>query len=248
MPISPKTPSALLRSLGPDESAMEAKLRVSAREAEQRWPLFRALAPTKAEAPAPMSDTDKQAWEQAASPAAATRKPLLTRPGLSSKLSAGLERFAAAPLTPKKAAKSVKDTPPTDKEVHVASAVRASTKAQATPSQPADHPQSSGLFASAQPDVPRKTLFAPPPPTIAPTPTKGSLFANKTSQPTTQHATDSVRPATPEDSARVARGASEPSADDSLAAVFNRVEGKMPAAPTAQGGRVSSVMRRIGKR
>ena len=245
MPISPKNPSALLRSLGADESALDAKLRVSAREAEQRWPLFRALAPSKADATPPMSDVDKQAWEQTSPPAATTRKPLLTRPGLSSKLSSGLEKFAAAPSNAKKTM-AAKDDTPRKQETFVASATRANAKSLELPDAALNPSSGSGLFASPEPKASRTTLFASAVPT--PAPVARGLFAGKATPMAAQRANEPLRPNAPiGNNAAVGRD-TQPAADDSLADLFARVEGKSPTATPTPKGRMSSVMRRIGKR
>lgn len=249
MPINPKTPSTLLRSLGADESVLEAKLRVSAREAEQRWPLFRALAPAKSEAPPPLSDADKQAWEHTATPAVATRKPLLSRPGLSSKLSSGLEKFAAAPL-PARKTKPAKDDAPREQTSSLPNSTRATARSPEFPSTNVEPPRGTGLFAAAEPKAARATLFAAAAPAapLPPAQAKGSLFGGRTAPLAAQRTGVQLPPDSPVGHVPATTRGTPTRADDSLAALFERVEGKSPATTSPLKGTMSSVMRRIGKR
>lgn len=249
MAIPPKNPSALMRSLGADESALDAKLRVSAKEAEQRWPLFRAMAPSKVEIPAAMTAAEKQAWEPVAAARPTARKPLIARPGISNKLADGLARFAS---TPKKApsAKARAPEPP-----NVANETRSpSPKPVAVQSEP-EHAaprekkaRDSGLFGATTPQQPpREGFLGQPSPPLSthsalstPARAAGGLLAEATSHPA------QTRPK----AKRVDSQPDTPKAgDDSLSAIFDRVEGKAAKEEQPRSDKaINSVLRRIGKR
>jgi hypothetical protein len=261
MSPKPTSPSSLLRSLGADESFFEAKQKASAREAEQRWPLFRALAPTKSEIPPALSDEEKRAWEQAKPAATQARKPLLSRPGLSSKLAASLEKFAKAPsASAQKKPRAVK-TSSTD--AHIATPVTSAVRAKSTaPTKKA--PVSPHESESLSPTPPLASATAPARanqrlPSQGSSahqlpPGAGGLFARTVSDPTTtkaggrsSDAGESASKEIPPTAAR--RVAPLQSAEEPLTDLFNRVEGKTaPARNARTGNSTNSVMRRIGKR
>ncbi len=91
---NPSSPT-LFRTLGADDSYFESKARAASKEAEQRWPLFKAVAPAKAEETPVLSPQEKTAsWNTpagGATPPAA--RPRLSRPGLSQKLATGLREL-----------------------------------------------------------------------------------------------------------------------------------------------------------
>lgn len=246
MPITPKSPSALLRSLGADESALEARIKASAREAEQRWPLFRTLTPSEAELAPELNDSDKQAWEQPIAPPQASRKQTLSRPGLSSKISGGLDKFVKTGATAK-VTKTAK-TPSRSEDQPVAVAVRSRSKVlpQST-DQNALLPEPPSAASQVGPTVPAKggRIFPTDKPAVSAPPKNNGLFAAKAQ---IAEPTDAI-------TAGVRRGKtlserpSEPSATDSLADLFGRVEGKVATKPSTRSpASSSSVMRRIGKR
>lgn len=242
MPVSPKSPSAMMRSLGADESALEAKLRVSAREAEQRWPLFRAMAPVKGEAPPAMSTTDKQAWEETPHNHLPERKPLLARPGISSKLSSGLQKFAAMSGATPRVNNSTRSRTPVPDEQPI-SAVRSKQRSTSLPTGPVEtEAVASTLFPAKKLPANRDALFATATTPQAPAgkPVSG-LFAKS---PTKTPATGA--PTQRSDSKLFA----EEAPSDSLSALFHRVEGHSVATPTTTPSTkgANPIMRRIGKR
>jgi hypothetical protein len=82
--------STLFRSLGPDSASLQP---AAAPEAEQRWPLLKALPPRRQDAPPPLTDEERGRWNRAEAPAALPRKPALSLPSLSSKLAQSLARM-----------------------------------------------------------------------------------------------------------------------------------------------------------
>ena len=98
MPKSNDDLSALFRSLRPDETTFQESINSVAHDAEQRWPLFKAVAPEKPpEAPA-LSALDRQRWVNPDKPQAGGRKPALSLPGLSDKMSMGLNKMSSRPV------------------------------------------------------------------------------------------------------------------------------------------------------
>lgn len=93
MAINPQTPSSLLRGFGADSTSLEKKLKIAAKEAEQRWPIIREIPPTKGADPAPLTPEEKALWNAQVPERAATRKPTLTLPSLGDKFSVNLEKL-----------------------------------------------------------------------------------------------------------------------------------------------------------
>ncbi len=87
--------STLFRSLGSDDTAFMARTKASALEAEQRWPLFRAVAPKKPEDTPLLTEQDRANWNAQEKPAGRERKKTLSVPGLSEKLAKSLEKISA---------------------------------------------------------------------------------------------------------------------------------------------------------
>lgn len=90
--------SALFRSLRPDESISQENINTSARDAEQRWPLFKAVAPEKPQETPALSAQDRQRWAKQEMADVADRKPALSLPGLSDKMSSGLDKMSMRAL------------------------------------------------------------------------------------------------------------------------------------------------------
>lgn len=261
MSTAPKSPSQMLRSLGADDSALDAKLKASAREAELRWPLFRALAPAPSELPPALTDNEKRAWEQPESTRPNTRKPSLTRPGLSNKLASSLEKLTkatkpAAPL--RRSMESAVQPIAAPKIERAGDAARARpTHAAATNfAQERSQPASTPPFTPPQPTRNASALFAgklTAQPTVEPTATPSGLFAaRKPAHPevktSPQRTANNPSPlGTPARSLASATGHAQSA--ETLAALFDRVEGKeeSPAQKTTSKAS-SSIMRRIGKR
>lgn len=91
--------SALFRSLRPDETTFHTSTGTVARDAEQRWPLFKAVAPQKSQATPPLSAQERQRWINQEKPEVGVRKPALSLPGLSDKMSKGLDRMSVRAVT-----------------------------------------------------------------------------------------------------------------------------------------------------
>ncbi len=86
--------SALFRSLGPDDTEFRANTHALAQEAEQRWPLFKAVAPKKPEVTPMLSAQERQRWDIQDRAENGARKPALSLPGFSDKLAHSLGRIA----------------------------------------------------------------------------------------------------------------------------------------------------------
>lgn len=87
-------PDSLFRSLGADDSFFETRARATSKEAEQRWPLFKAVAPSKAQETPEFSEQQRQAsWSLPPAAITATQEPRLSRPGLNQKLANGLREL-----------------------------------------------------------------------------------------------------------------------------------------------------------
>lgn len=253
MPISPKSPSSLLRSLGADDQPLKAKTKSMAKEAEQRWPLFKALGPEKALATPSLSDEEKAVWSQRPTAPASIHRPALTRTSTSNKLAAGLEKLV------KPATKAGVKAPPAPAPYGLSDAP-AATRARTAERNPLS-PQPS--TAELQPLVP--SAPAPTPAADAPGKSPRSLFGSgragdalapapaaasglfKFAAP--QAAAESAKP--PSKSLFSAPPASSASVDtgtESLASVFQRIEAPATTGEANPRKRGSSVLRRIGKR
>lgn len=175
MPMPPKSPSALLRSLGADNANLEAKTKASAKEAELRWPLFRALAPVKAAATPRLSDEAKAVWDAQKTPTTPARKPLLSRPGLGSKLAASLEKMApSAPAQARAKLRMGVGAPPTTVKEPAPIPVAVRAKAKTIPAA-AETPPTLG--------TPRPTLFATAPATEATDDSLSTVFSRVEGHP-----------------------------------------------------------------
>ena len=86
--------SALFRSLGPDDTEFRANTHALAQEAEQRWPLFKAVPPRKPEITPILSAQERQRWDIPDRIDNGARKPALSLPGFSDKLARSLGRIA----------------------------------------------------------------------------------------------------------------------------------------------------------
>jgi len=210
--------SRLFRSLDADDTKFQASAKAAASEAEQRWPLFKAMAPMKpAHAPA-LSEQEKQHRNSAESTAGGARKPALSVPGLGGKLAASLDQMAAPKSRKPAAAK------------HPA-------PAEAPLAQRAALPGSAKSMPVAEPEAPpakRRALFSKSPQdkTDAEDDAVGTgLFAKTAAQPAGEESA-------PPDSA---------AADKSLAGIFGRLEGKEEPAKKSKDTR-PSFLGRLGKR
>jgi hypothetical protein len=214
--------STLFRSLGADDSAFTARTKASALEAEQRWPLFRAVAPKKPEDTPLLTEQDRANWKTQEKPAGRERKKTLSVPGLSEKLAKSLEKISAETsrevMSPKRKTRSGKTIAPARLE-------------------PAPEP----VFAPEPLEIP-SMLFrsAPqaPAPFMAerPAPAAQGLFGRlSAAEPVFTPAAPMPVEATPP-------------GDDSLMGIFARIGGEKPVeAPAAVKPR-SAFLGRLGKR
>lgn len=174
MPKSGEDMSRLFRSLDADDAKFQASAKAATSEAEQRWPLFKAMAPIKpAHAPA-LSPQEKQHRNRPDSAEGGARKPALSVPGLGDKLAASLDRMAVPP----------RRKPAAPKHPEPAAAPLAQRAVQ-----PAG--------ATSMPDAPpakRRSLFSKPPEDMIDAEedaTGTGLFGKKTAQPAVE---ESVAP------------------------------------------------------
>lgn len=243
MSTPPKSPGSLLRSLGADGSLLESRSRTAARDAEQRWPLFRTLAPAKNDATPALTTEDKLAWQAQKPQIAEIRKPAISRGAIGSKLAEGLSKLVkksptvhegftgtAAPDPVLPTASRPNRRQPLASESSAAVDDRASkpTPEQAPTLFSAPSPQRHSPAPSASRST-RTTLFnrsssAPEPAASAPQRSAGALFGTQPSQALKQ-----------------TLGA------DTLSTIFQRVEGN-PVAAETQTPSVSTRNRRLGKR
>lgn len=96
-------PSTLFRSLRPDDEDFQTNTGAAAREAEQRWPLFKAVAPRKQQPTPLLSPQERSLWSTTQKPSGHERKPALSVPATGNKLAQSLNKMggrqASAPLT-----------------------------------------------------------------------------------------------------------------------------------------------------
>lgn len=205
--------SALFRSLGPDDANFQATTNAAAQEAEQRWPLFKAVSPRKPEATPALTAQEKQRWSSQEKAETGERKPALTLPGLSDKLARSLSKMSGRTMPG--APKPVARTAPHQRLTEPPQTACQST--QETPSEKRGSP-----FSRSSPAVPSAVLER-----------DGvlGLFQKKLEEPVAVH----------RDMSGSAR------ADDSLASVFSRLEGKNDVV-NKSADRRSSFLSRLGKR
>ncbi len=92
--------STLFRSLRPDDENFQASASAAAREAEQRWPLFKAVSPKKL-APTPvLSAQERTIWSNQEKPSKPERKPALSVPGVSNKMAMNLNKMGGRSTAP----------------------------------------------------------------------------------------------------------------------------------------------------
>ena len=87
----------LFRSLRPDTTNVQVALNSAAHEAEQRWPLFKAIAPEKPELTPELSAEERHQWTNQERSGTAARKPALSLPVASDKLTKSLSRMSGLP-------------------------------------------------------------------------------------------------------------------------------------------------------
>lgn len=92
--------SKLFKSLGADDAKIQASTKNGAHEAEQRWPIFKAISPTTPAPTVALSDEERAHWNRQEKPDTGSRKPALSMPGLSNKLASGLSKLNGATVSP----------------------------------------------------------------------------------------------------------------------------------------------------
>ncbi len=114
----------ILKSLQPDMSPAPSSRPAVLQDAQQRWPLLRAIAPVKPPVPDLLTEDDRQNWHspERAAPASEARAGL-TVPGLNEKLALGIGKIAAKKTSPRQTSGAAK--------------TQKSRQPQATPSAPA---------------------------------------------------------------------------------------------------------------
>ena len=158
--------SGLFRSLRPDDANFQASLNAAAHQAEERWPLLKAIAPKKPALTPTLSAEERQHWSSQEQVGSRERKPALSLPGLGDKLTQSLNKMAGrTKVIP--AASPAPD--PTEPQPSPRTAVR-----QIEPP-PAEAPRERpGLFS-------RSTVVEP---SVMPAPEGLGLFGRKTAEPT----------------------------------------------------------------
>ena len=173
----------LFRSLGADNAKSQARSRTAASEAQERWPLFKAVAPVKPASLPAMGEDDKRQWARGAAAGNTKPRPALSVPDVSGKMAQGLtrmgtprppartERAVAPPAAPAAVPAPVLDPVSTTAALPAARAplfARATplqdTRARALAEAPAELPvaRPKGLFAHLAPPAPQQAPAAAP--------------------------------------------------------------------------------------
>lgn len=216
--------SALFRSLRPDETTFQESTNTVARDAEQRWPLFKAVAPVKPQETPALSALERQRWANQEQPQVGGRKPALSLPGLSDKMSKGLDKMSVRAVNNTAAVKPAirrePEKPLVERAAERSRSVRAASSQQTSP--PENRAFTAGRSISAEPGV-----------------VVGGTGMGALAKKPAVLASTSVVPE--RDLSVTGRG------DDSLKSIFSRLESKSEIAPKPAGNR-SSFLDRLGKR
>ncbi len=202
----------LFRSLKPDKADLQNDAAMSAKAAEQKWPLLRNMSPNIGELPPALSADDRLSWTNTDGAAkSATRKPALSLPGLGEKMAKSLERMSTkvANVVPPHTATRAESQPPRAEAPAPGERKQPPSKANATPIDLVAAP-----FAALNMKL------------DSPAPASGNLTSSL------DVPSDKTEPA---------------QAENSLAQVFSRLEGKKNSAkrPPVKS---ASFMGRLGKR
>lgn len=96
MPTFEDALPALFGSLRPDKSKLLSDAALSAKEAEQKWPLLRSASPKGREQLPPLSSEERQNWSATTSAVKhEAPKPALSVPGMGEKMARGLEKLSS---------------------------------------------------------------------------------------------------------------------------------------------------------
>ncbi len=241
----------LFKSFGaPEGNFKELSRQTEARDAGERWPLFKAIPIEKRAAPPALSESQKNQWkvQQPVPQPAAVTAP--AAPGLSKQLASGLMRFtsrikpaAIAPAAPAPIAPAAMQTAPPPAALRPAQrSAPAAAPAPISAPTPAPAPVAAARspFARASQPVqamqPGKlsSLFAanaPEPAAPPKAPAKGGLFGRKAPAPAAAAPTPT-------------RSGAQP-ANASLSSLFQRLEG--PAEPAVAPKKRDSIFSRLGR-
>ncbi|MBC7499693.1 MAG: hypothetical protein H7315_04230 [Herminiimonas sp.] len=154
--------SRLFRSLGADNAPLLAAKKTALHEAEQRWPLFKAITPKKSDVPPALSEQEKQLWSNPQRLEGGVRKPALSLPGLSDKLASSLGN-----MSPKRSARAIAPAPKRVPDMPVAAPAASVTKRKGVDDTPVESMRPLFRKTSAPPmstepidDQAATTLFA----------------------------------------------------------------------------------------
>ena len=221
MPKSADDLSALFRSLGPDDSSFQATETAAARDAEQRWPLFQAVSPSKSAITPTLSAEERESWAQQEKQVGGERKPALSLPGLSEKLAKSLGRMAG---------------PKSDSDAPVKNLAK---RTQPSPSPPPPPP----------PVIPRVSEASAPKKKTTSARSKPAPNLLMPALEPDGHASvlDVVNSAASEPTAPSPVSLKPKLSDDSLASIFSRLEEKSETI-SKTSDKKSSFLTRLGKR
>lgn len=225
---STETPQ-LFRSLAADKTQSQARSKTAAREAEERWPLFKAVAPAKPSTLPAMADADKLHWQRADGFDPSPRRPSLSVPDVSGKMALSLSRMGA----PRPPAPSLHPAAPAPAQQLPAASAR--NRSTAPPDVSPTLPSRSAALPAGRSRPTRATPEAPialeAEPKSAPAPGLFARLAPK-AEPEAEIAV-AVPPAAPE--------------SRSLTAIFGRLE-QTVAAPEKPAATRPSFLGRLGRR
>lgn len=107
-------PSTLFRSLRPDDEDFQVSASAAAREAEQRWPLFKAVSPRKQQPTPLLSPQERSLWSTTQKPSGQEHKPALSLPATGNKLAQSLSKMGGhrTAATPTRSPLRVEEEPP----------------------------------------------------------------------------------------------------------------------------------------
>ena len=227
--------SALFRSLRPDESVFQENATSSVRDAQQRWPLFKAVVPQKPQDAPALTEQERQRWVSQEKPNVDARKPALSLPGLSDKMSKSLGKMSVQAV---RNTALVKPATRWELEKYAAEGV-----AEQPLAQPSERAQSVSVEPVTQANIPtnraaavKKDFSAMP---VASSQTGHGVFDKK---PTLPGAAQVPAPTVPERDLPVARHG-----DESLKSIFSRLQAK-PEVEVKPVVKRSSFLDRLGKR
>ncbi len=91
---SVEDPTTLFRSLRPEDSSFQTRATEAARDAEQRWPLFKAVSPRKPEPTPALSAQERLRWSSQDRPPAQEPKRALSLPDLGGRMAKSLSKMS----------------------------------------------------------------------------------------------------------------------------------------------------------